>query len=201
MKTNLTEGDYQICELLRGLWHKPAMAAKDLNRELEDIQIRMAKLHWRGLLDFENGFYRLNPARRLVTNSKSKELKKNGDRWVVLQKTPEQKEAQKIARAIKNKASAEMRRYIRANPGYVPPVVEAPSKWYGFKAALEIKSGVKRFPKCYNDLVEYQQYLIEMRDSGQVKPQGICTDCDRATMERMGARCEAPEGIKARMTA
>lgn len=214
MKTNLTEGDYQICELLRGLWMSMEAVAAKLNRRLPDVAWRLAKLNDRGMLDMANGFYRLSPARQLGVRGPDAK-RNNGCWWATTCKTPMELMAERKLRAKRNKAASDLRKHMRqmerenqtvehkAEKSQAEPKTRAAPKerWYGVYPHVEIKEGVRKHPKCYANKDEYKLYLIDLRDSGGADKRGICTDCDRATMERAGARCEAPEAIQQLMRA
>lgn len=204
MKTNLIEGDYNICKLLDGYWLPPAKVATKIMREDEDVSARMAKLTKRGLLDHQDGVYRLSLARRLAIKSTGV-VRPHGDRWALICKTPQELAEIKAQRELKRKAYNALRREMRkqkvgaASPKK-PPKNPYP-KWFGVRPAAELRLGVQDNPKCFADRVEYTSYLHALKDSGEkTTSSGICRDCDRATMERMGQMCEAPDGIKARMT-
>ena len=216
MKSNLTEGDYQICELLRGLWMTMEAVAAKLDRRLPDVAWRMTKLNDRGLLDMSNGFYRMSPAKQLGVRGAGAK-RNNGCWWATTCKTPIELMEERKLRIKRNKAAAELRKHMRqlerANKATEPKAKKAPAepkppqaprkrKWFGIHPAAELHYGVKAHPKCFPDVMEYKAYLTSLKDSGEkTTSSGICRDCDRATMERMGARCEAPQAIKERMEA
>ena len=204
MKTNLIEGDFDICKLLDGYWLQPAKVANKLMRSEEDVSARMAKLTKRGLLDHQDGVYRLSLARRLAIK-RTGVVRPHGDRWALICKTPQQVAEIKAQRELKRKAyNALLYEMRKQKPGAERPPKKPPKnpypKWFGVHPAAELRRGVQEHPKCFSDRVEYKAYLHELKDSGEkTTSSGICMDCDRATMERMGQMCEAPEGIKARM--
>ena len=217
MKANLIEGDFNICQVLDGYWLTPARVAEKLMRTEWDVTARMEKLFRRGILDRqESTVYRLSLARRLATYSKGV-TKPHGERWVLVCKTPEEKAERKAKRDAVNKAKYELKKHMareaRALAKLSPPKPKAPAepkppqaprkpKWFGIHPAAELHYGVQAHPKCFPDRVEYKAYLTSLKDSGEkTTSSGICMDCDRATMGRMGQMCEAPEGIKARMMA
>lgn len=59
--------------------------------------------------------------------------------------------------------------------------------WFGLEPRLELQRELPRHPACFDSYAAYRDYLVELQASGAKATQGICTDCDRATMERMGA--------------
>lgn len=215
MNAKLLEVDFNICQVLDGYWMTPARVAEKLMRTEGEVTDRMKQLHRRGIVDRqESTVYRLSLSRRLATYGKSAE-RPNGVRWVLDCKTPDEKAARKAksdvlakARYERKKQWARESRAKKSAPQVL--VVEEPKphqaprkrKWFGINPAAELHYGVKAHPKCFPDVMEYKAYLTSLKDSGEkTTARGICMDCERATMERMGARCEAPEGIKARMTA
>ena len=205
MKTNLIEGDFDICKLLDGYWLQPEKVAEKLMRSEEDVSARMAKLTKRGLLDHQDGVYRLSLARRLAIK-RTGVVRPHGDRWALICKTPQQVAEIKAQRELKRKAYNallyEMRKQKRGVASPKNPPKNPYPRWFGVHPAAELRRGVQEHPKCFADRVEYEAYLTSLKDSGEkTTSSGICMDCDRATMERMGQMCEAPDGIKARMTA
>ena len=205
MKTNLIEGDFDICKLLDGYWLPPSKVAKKLMRSEEDVSARMAKLTKRGLLDHQDGVYRLSLARRLAIKSTGV-VRPHGDRWALICKTPQQVAEIKAQRELKRKAHNallyEMRKQKSGAAIPKKPPKNPYPKWFGVHTAAELRRGVQEHPKCFADRVEYIAYLHELKDSGEkTTASGICRDCDRATIERIGQMCEAPEGIQQLMRA